>query len=204
MAETGRVFQRRIEKQRKDDRCRLEDGNGNRNEWEDRPYEIQIAASGLRNEENWTVNVGLSCRTRSTCQRQNTTEKTSTNNDKTELFLSRASFLCFEYRLIQRRGTKKFLRRLLRCSPPRKSLVKGERFIRDWRKTRVMPWPVLGYQFVAIRATMHLWVSIAQADLHTEWSQRIKRSKIVDLRSRIDDFACQDEHFFWIVDFASR
>ena len=36
MAQAGRVFQRRIEKQRKDDRCRLEDANGNRNEWEDR------------------------------------------------------------------------------------------------------------------------------------------------------------------------
>ena len=36
MAEAGRVFQRRIEKQRKDDRCRLEDANGKRNEWEDR------------------------------------------------------------------------------------------------------------------------------------------------------------------------
>ena len=36
MAEAGRVFQRRIEKQRKDDRCRLEDASGNRNEREDR------------------------------------------------------------------------------------------------------------------------------------------------------------------------
>ena len=36
MAEAGRVFQRLIEKQRKDERCRLEDANGNRNEWEDR------------------------------------------------------------------------------------------------------------------------------------------------------------------------
>ena len=35
-------------------------------------------------------------------------------------------------------GQEKFLRRLLQCSPPRKSLVKGERFIRDWRETRVM------------------------------------------------------------------
>ena len=36
MAEARRVFQRRIEKQRKDDKCRLEDANGKRNEWEDR------------------------------------------------------------------------------------------------------------------------------------------------------------------------
>ena len=32
IAEAGRVFQRRIEKQRKNDRCRLEDASGKRNE----------------------------------------------------------------------------------------------------------------------------------------------------------------------------
>ena len=48
------------------------------------------------------------------------------------------SFIALVDRLTEARH-KKFLRRLLQCSPPRKSLVKGERFIRDWRETRVMP-----------------------------------------------------------------
>ena len=36
MAEAERVFQRRVENQRKDGRGRLQDANGKRNEWEDR------------------------------------------------------------------------------------------------------------------------------------------------------------------------